>query len=113
MTRLLLLTLLVAACNASTDSGIQPARFVIYVDGTGTGNPGPYCHVSVNTPAFLTITSHPGVLDSGVAMLNVKAGRYRFSWQVDGYDSGGQLVGTINSKPTDSIDVPGFSYFFC
>ena len=115
MTRLLLVTLLVAgaACNAPTDSGIQPARFVIYVDGTGTGNPGPYCHVTVNTPAFLNITSHPGVVDSGVAMLNVKAGRYRFSWQVDGYDSGGQLAGSTNSSPTDSIDVPGFSYFFC
>jgi hypothetical protein len=113
MTRLVLLTLLVAACGGSTGPGTQAARFVVYVDGSNTGTPGPYCHVSLNSPAFLSLTSHPGVTDSAVAMLNVQAGRYRFSWQLDGYDSGGQLVGTINSSPSDSIDVPGSAYFFC
>jgi hypothetical protein len=113
MTRLLLLTLLVAACSGSTGPQTQPARFVVYVDGTNTGTPGPYCHVSMNSPAFLSLNSHPGVTDSAVAMLNVKAGRYRFSWQLDGYDSGGMLVGTINSAPSDSIDVPGSAYFVC
>jgi len=113
MTRLLLLTLLIAACSGSTGPKTQPARFVVYVDGTNTGTPGPYCHVSMNSPAFLSLDSHEGVTDSAVAMLNVKSGRYPFSWQVDYYNSSGGYGSTRNSQFTDSTDVPGSAYFFC
>jgi len=115
MSRLLLLTVLaVAGCSGDgTGSKPTPVRYSIYVDGTNTGTPGPYCSVSMSTPAFLSLTSQPQVLDSVVAQLTVKAGRYPVSWSVDYFNSSGGYNGTISSGFNDSTDVPGGMYFYC
>src|SRR5437899_2573802 len=111
-TRLLPLLLLLVACGGDS-SGPKPSqRFVVYVDGSSTSSPGPYCHVSLTSPAIASVTSHAGVTDSAVAMVNIAPGRYRVSWSVDYYDLSGQYNSTISSQPTDSASVPGSIYFY-
>ena len=114
MTRVLPLLLLVAACSGDSSGPKQPpVRFVVYVDGTSTATPGPYCQVHLYSPAIASVTSHEGVTDSVVSMVSVKPGRYQVSWDADYYNSSGYYNTTISSQPTDSADVPGGIYFVC
>jgi hypothetical protein len=114
MTRVLGLLLLVAACSGDSSGPKQaPQRFVVYVNGTSTGTPGPYCQVHLYSPALVNVTSHEGVTDSVASMVNVKPGRYRVSWDVDFYNSSGAYNTTLSSQPTDSGYVPGGIIFSC
>ena len=122
MTRVLLLTLLIAACSGDGSTGVTPPpppppppplTFVLYVNGTQTQNPGPYCFVSVGSPASLTLRSQPGVRDSAVATLAAGPSRRPLIWSTDVYDSGGYWVTTLNSQPNDSTSVPGSISFAC
>ena len=114
LTPLLLLTVLVAGCgHTATDGGSPLQRFELYVDGSATGTPGPFCIVSLSRPARFSLRSHPQVVDSATAALNVVPGRYRFAWSVDYYNSSGFYNTTLSSGPFDSTDVPGSAYFNC
>jgi hypothetical protein len=114
MTRVLAILFFVAACSGDSSGPKQSAqRFVLYVDGTSTASPGPYCQVHLFSPALANVTSHEGVTDSIISMVNVKPGRYRVSWDVDYYNSSGTYNATLSSQPSDSADVPGGIYFFC
>jgi len=122
MTRVLPLTLLIAACSGAGSTGIAPPpppppppppTFVLYVNGTQTQNPGPYCVVSVGSPASLTLRSRPGVRDSAVATLAAGASRRPLIWSTDLYDAGGYWVNAIYSQPNDSTNVPGSISFSC
>ena len=109
---------LIAACSGDRATGTtsttpSPVRFVIVVDGSQTGVPGPYCVVRLSSPALLTLQSRPNRTDSAVATLNVAPGRYPASWQVDEYDAGGFWATTVTSQPNDSAYVPGSAYFVC
>jgi hypothetical protein len=115
-TRLLPLLLLLVACAGGGFTGPKLSggeRFALYVNGSSTGTPGPYCHVSLYSPTIASVTSHAGGTDSAVTMLNVAPGRYHVSWSVDYYDSGGFYSSTTASLPTDSVSVPGSIYFLC
>ena len=114
MPRLLALLLLVAACGGDSSGPKQtPQRFVVYVNGTSTRTPGPYCQVHLHDPAMVTMTSHERATDSVASMVNVEPGRYRLSWDVDFFDSSGAYNTTLSSQPTDSAHVPGGIIFNC
>jgi hypothetical protein len=113
MTRLLLVMLLIAACGDGSTDPKAPVRWVLSVQGDQTGTPGPYCVVSMNSPAVLRVVSRPGVTDSAVANLNVGPGRYQYSWELDAYDANGFYVTSLYSSPYDSTDAPGGGLFVC
>ncbi len=122
MTRVLLLTLLIAACSGDGSTGVTPPpppppppppTFVLFVNGTQTQNPGPYCTVSVGSPASLNLRSRPGVRDSVVATLGAGPSRRPLIWSSDVYDAGGYWVTTLYSQPNDSTSVPGSISFAC
>lgn len=113
--RWLLMTLLIAGCGGDGATNVKPppVRFVLYVEGDQTVLPGPYCVVQLDSPAFLTVRSHPQVTDSAVALMNIAPGRYPHVWAVDEYDANGFYIGTRHSQWNESVDVPGFDTFVC
>ncbi len=121
MTRVLLLTLLIAACSGDGSTGVAPPpppppppiQFVLVVKGSQTGTPGPYCVVTLGSPASLSLRSRPGATDSAVATLGGSPGRLPLIWDTDLYDANGFWVNTVSSRPGDSTSVPGSAFFTC
>ena len=120
MMRALLLTLLIAACSGDGSTGVTPPppppppmHFVLVVQGSQTGTPGPYCFVSLGSPASLSLRSRPRATDSAVATLSGAPGRRPMIWSADFYDVGGYWVTTVYSQPGDSTSVPGSAFFVC
>ena len=122
MTRLLPLTLLIAACSGDGSTGVAsppppppppPMQFVLIVKGDQTGTPGPYCFVTLGSPASLSLRSRPGATDSVKATLSGSPGRRPLIWGADYYDVNGYWVTNVGSQPGDSTSVPGSAIFIC